>query len=180
MTLAPDPSIQAWLDQDDKYTADTIRTYGTCIQYVGGEQCSCCDHFGLSPLTGEQDEFRQPPFAYTVGLFGLGHPELCIVGVDPGTASAVLNDVSARIREGNDLVPGDLLTFEGWTHRVTVESVPNPGEIAFAANRFYQRPDEYSVPLLQLTYDDKQGRFPWDEGYANAASVQPRPGEWQA
>lgn len=177
MTIAPDPSIQAWLDQDDKYTADTIRKHGTRIQYVGGGQCSCCDHLGVSPRADEQDT---PPFAYTIGLFGLGHPELCIVGVDPGTASAVLNDVSARIRAGRDLVPGEMLTFDGWTHRVTVEPVPNPGEIAFGANRFYHRPAEHSVPLLQLTYDDRQGRFPWDDGYANPPAVQPRPGEWRA
>lgn len=176
MTLAPDPSIQAWLDQDDKHTAETIRKYGTCIQYVGGDECSCCARFGIAPQVDEQ----RAPFAYTIGLYGLGHPELAIVGVDPRTASAVLNDVSARIRAGHDLLPGELLTFEGWTHRVTVETVPNPAEIAFGANRFYQRPDEHSVPLLQLTYDDKSGRFPWDAGYANAPSVQPRPGEWRA
>lgn len=180
MTLASDPSIQAWLDQEDKHTADTIRKHGVYIQYVGGDRCSCCDSVGPAPGAGEDDERRQPPFAYTVGLFGIGHPELAVVGVDPGTAAAVLNDVSARVHAGSDLVPGEVLAFDGWTHRVTVETVPNPGEIVFAANRFYQRPDAYSVPLLQLTYDDRRGRFPWDDGYANPAGVQPRPGEWRA
>ncbi len=170
-----DPAIQAWLDQEDRHTTETIRKHGTCIQYVGGDECACCDHFGKRPPARQA-----APFAYTVGLFGIGHPELLIIGVDPKTASAVLNDVSARIRAGRDLVPGEVLTFDGWTHRVTVEVVPNPGEIAFAANRFYQRPREYSVPLLQLTYDDKQGRFPWDDGYADPAWVQPRPGEFRA
>jgi hypothetical protein len=180
MTLAPDPSIQAWLDQEDEHTAETIRKYGTYIAYVGGGQCSCCDHLGGLPNSDAHDGPSQPPFAYTVGLFGIGHPELTIVGTDSGTASSVLNDVSARIRSGRHLVPGEILTFDRWAHRVTVESVPNPGQIAFAANRFYQRPDEYSVPLLQLTYDDKSGRFPWDAGYANPPSAQPRPGEWSA
>lgn len=180
MTLLPDPSIQAWLDQEDKRTAEMIRKHGVYIQYVGGDECTCCDHFGRTQRGAERDEPRQPPFAYTVGLFGIGHPELAIVGVDPKTAASVLNDVSARVRDGHDFVPGELLTFDGWTHRVTVEAVPNPGEIVFAANRFYERPREYSVPLLQLTYDDERGRFPWDAGCAEPAGVQPRPGQWRA
>lgn len=178
MTLAPDPSIQAWLDQEDRRTAEMIRRYGTYIQYIGGDSCACCDA-GLPGGSGAPEP-REAPFAYTVGLFGIGHAELLIVGVDQRTASNVLNDVAARVRGGHDLVPGELLTFSGWTHRVVVEEVPNPGEIAFAANRFYQRPAEYSVGLLQLTYDDRNGRFPWDDGYANPAWVQPRPGELRA
>jgi hypothetical protein len=59
-------------------------------------------------------------------------------------------------------VPGQPLTFERWPHRIVVEAVPNPGEIVFAANRHYQRPDEASVPVYQLSYDDTAGRFPWD------------------
>jgi len=158
-----DPALQAWLDQEDRHTAEIIRTHGTYIQYVGGDS-----------------QRKEAPFGYTVGLFGIGHPELLVVGVAPGTAGGLLNDVAGRVRAGEVIVPGQLLTFDAWAHRVIAESVPNPGEIAFAANRFYQRPDEHSVELLQLTYDDRQGRFPWDEGYSNPAWVQPRPGELRA
>ncbi len=73
-------------------------------------------------------------------------------------------------------MPGQLVTFDRWPHRIVCEEVPNPGEIVFAANRHYQRPSEASVPVLQLTYDDKNGRFPWDAGYANAPEIQSRPG----
>jgi Domain of unknown function (DUF4262) len=47
------------------------------------------------------------------------------------------------------------------------------------ANRFYLRPDEASVPVLQLTYDDRPGRFPWEPGYA-VPDMQPRPGTFRA
>ena len=170
-----EPSLQAWLDQEDRRTAEIIRKYGTYIQYVGGEACTCCEA-GL----GGGARPSAAPFAYTVGLFGIGHPELLIVGVDPERASATLNDVAKRVRLGRDLVPGELLSFDRWTHRAVVEPVPNPGEIVLAANRFYQRPAEYSVPLLQLTYDDGEGRFPWDDGYAIPEGVQPRPGDLRA
>ncbi|MFT4229227.1 MAG: DUF4262 domain-containing protein [Microbacterium sp.] len=122
-------------------------TYDTQVRArnPGGDQCSCCAQFGDAPEDARRDE--QPPFAYAVGLFGIGHPALLIVGVDPQTASAVL---------------------------------PNLGEIAFAANRFYARTAEHSVPLLQLTYDDTQRRFPGEEGYANPAWIQSRPGQFRA
>ncbi len=63
---------------------------------------------------------------------------------------------------------------------MVVEQVPNPGDIVYGANRHYRRPDEASVPVLQLTWDDGAGRFPWDDGYSVPASVQPRPGSFRA
>ncbi len=91
----------------------------------------------------------------------------------------MLNDLGRRVQAGTTLLPGQLVTFTEWPHRIVPEEVPNPGEIALAANRFYQRPSEVSVPLLQLSYDDKAGRFPWEPGYA-APAMQPRPGTFQA
>ena len=161
-----DVATQAWLDQEDRHVAGIIRRHGCFIQYVSG--CTC----------GECEE--ETSFAYSVGLFGLGHPELLILGVQQETAAGVINDLFARVRGGSDLVPGQLLTFDGWPHRIVTEEVPNPGRIVFAANRHYRRPDEASVPVLQLTWDDKHGRFPWDEGYSVPLRVQPRPGTLRA
>ena len=163
MTMMPDPALVDWLDQQDKRTAQTIRRHGTSIEYVIGDM-----------------RRRQTPFGYTIGLFGMGHPELLVFGLDSRTTGLLLNDVADRVRGGSDIVPGELLEFAGWSHRVLVESVPNPGEIAFAANRFYQRPDAVSVDVLQLTYDDRNGRFPWEDGYENAVWIQPRPGAFAA
>lgn len=152
-----DVAIQAWLDQTKAEMASTIRRHGWFIQYVGGgscvwPDCDCSDDDG-------------PPFAYTVGLFGMAHPELLIFGVDPETASGVLNDLGRRVRRGEALLPGMMIEFHHWPHRVIPEVVPNPGDVVFSANSFYGRPDEYSVPVLQLSYDDANGHFPWEEGY---------------
>jgi hypothetical protein len=164
-------ALAAWLDQEDKRTASTIRRCGWQIEYVGG---GCCDVPGC-----DGGDPTETPFAYTVGLFGLGHPELLIFGVPTDTAFGALNDLGNRIRDGQDLVPGQLLTFEKWRHRIVVEAVPNPGEIVFAANRHYRRPAEASVPVYQLSYDDAAGRFPWEPDYA-APERQPRPGTFRA
>lgn len=163
--------IRAWLDQEDARITSVIRRHGWAIEYIGGGCCSApgCD--------GGEDE--GPPFAYTVGLFGLGHPELLVLGLDPATALQLLNTLGERIRADETLLPGRLLTVEGWDHCLVPEKVPNPGEIVFSANRFYQRPAEFSVPVLQLSYDDTEGRFPWEAGFADL-DLQPRPGEFRA
>jgi hypothetical protein len=166
-----DVQTQAWLDQEDARVTQAIRRRGWFIQYV----LSC----RRTMPGGDRGHLEDPPFAYTVGLFGMGHPELLIVGVSPITASSVLDALGERIRAGADIVPGELITSEDWQRRIIAEQVPNPGEIVFAANRHYWRPPEHSVPVLQLSYDDEAGRFPWERGHAEPAT-QPRPGTFRA
>lgn len=159
--------VAAWSDQQDAWLVDVIRRHRWAIQYVG-EGCSRpgCIHL---------DE--GPPFAYTIGLFGMGHPELLVFSLSPEESARVLNQVASRVEDGESLLPGFEITVSG--RRIIPEPVPNPGEIVFTANRFYQRPDEASVPVLQLTYCDQAGRFPWDDGYAHPGD-QPRPGTFRA
>jgi len=161
----------AWRDQVDAWVTECVRTYGVYIQYVGRGGCAA-----PGGPCGDDD---QPPFAYTVGLFGLNHPELVTVGLSIETSAGVLNHVAGRVMDGQNLIPGALLSIEDWPHSMVPEVLPNPGEILMTANRYYQRPAEASVPALQLSYDDKAGRFPWEEGYA-APDMQPRPGTWSA
>lgn len=157
------PQVTGWLDQEDARTAAMVREHGWYIEYVIGD-----------------DRSHETSIAYTIGLFGLGHPELVVLGVPPATAAGLMNEVGRRIKAGANLVPGEVLSFDDWPHKVTVEEIPNPGEILFGANRFYARPDAASVPAYQLTYDDLDGRFPWDDGYSTPAWIQPRPGEYRA
>jgi hypothetical protein len=161
-----DAQTQAWIDQEDAQYVSMIRRHGWMIQYV----CGC---------TLKESREEGPPFAYTVGLFGLHHPELLILGVSQGIAASVLNQLGDRIRGGETLVPGMMVTFEDHPMRIIVEQVPNPGEILFTANSYYDRPSAVSVPALQLSYDDRDGRFPWESGYA-ALRMQPRPGTFDA
>jgi hypothetical protein len=139
-----DTTTRAWLDQEDRHVAEMIRKHGCYIEYVLGCTCGVCN--------------ESTAFAYSVGFFGLGHPELLVLGVRQATAAGVINTLFARVKAGQDLVPGQLVTFDDWPHKIVVEEVPNPGEIVFTANRHYDRPAEASVPVLQLTWDDRSGR----------------------
>lgn len=148
----------AWLDQEDRRTTEIVRSHGCFIQVV---------------LASDD----APTFAYTVGLFGIGHPELLVFGLDMESAGGVLNGLYEVIRAGGDLIPGEVIAVPGCSTRVLVETLPNPGEILYAANRHYQRPSEVSVPAYQLTWD-VDGAFPWEPGYPYSESKQPRPGSY--
>lgn len=167
-----DMATQAWLDQQDAHVAAMVREHGWFIQYVGGATCGApgceCGNDGDSIA-----------FAYTVGLFGLGHPELLMLGITPDIAGGVLNDLGRRVKKGATLLPGRLITFPKWPHRIVPEEVPNPEEIVYTANRFYRMASGSSVPALQLSYDDSAGRFPWEPDHL-APTMQPRPGEFRA
>ncbi len=146
----------AWIDQDDARVRADVRAYGVHLVYVGGGQCS-------APGCRCQPD-DEPPFGYTVGLFGLGHPELLIVGADTKTTSLVLNELFDRIRAGADLLPGELVTIPGWPHRIVVTQIRNGADFVLEANRFYQRPDEASVPVYELLFDDGDARLPGTPG----------------
>ncbi|CCG02113.1 DUF4262 domain-containing protein [Blastococcus saxobsidens] len=161
--MTTDPQTLAWLDQEDSRLAQTIRAYRVAVQYV---------------MRGEESD--EPPFGYTVGLFGVGHPELVVVGVGHETACRMLNTVADLVLDGRDLLPGEVIGQEDGERMLTVEVLPNPAEVLFSANRFYQRPDEFSVPAYQLTWAHAGGVFPWDRGYPCPPECQPRPGTWRA
>lgn len=159
------------MDQEDARIRDMIRRFGWAIEYIGGGECSApgCDG-------GDVDG---PSFGYTVGLFGLGHDELLVFGLNAHDTAGLLNSLGDMVQAGETIIPGHELTVGTWPHRVIPEQVPNAGDIVFSANRFYRRPDRHSVAVLQLTYDDRNGRFPWDEGFEDP-DAQPRPGTFRA
>jgi hypothetical protein len=161
--MTSDPQIVAWLDQEDAHLAQVIRAHRWAVQYVG---------------RGDQPD--EPAFGYTIGLFGLGHPELVVVGLGMDGTHGILNRVAGMVGDGRNLVAGELLSFADWEGRLVVEELPNPGEVLLGANRFYERPPEFSVPGLQLTWCHPDGLFPWDEGYGCGPDCQPRPGTWRA
>jgi hypothetical protein len=161
--MTHDPQTLAWLDQEDAHLAQTIRTHRWAVQYVG-----------------PGDQPGEPSFGYTVGLFGLGHPELVIVGLGCDNTHGMLQRVASMVAGGRDLVVGELLRWPDWGGLMVVEQLPNPGEILLGANRFYERPAEFSVPAYQLTWSHADGTFPWDEGYPCGPECQPRPGTWRA
>lgn len=188
MEIAP-PSVVAWLDQDRRAVIRNIRRYGVHLTYVFDDpaRCACCsagidepdDLTGLLGPIDPDEAGDTPPFCYTTGLYGVGHPELMVAGLGEMQSMTLLNALAHDILDNDgDLMPGQEVVVDGLT--ALVEELPNPGEVVLAANFFYARPPEFSVPAHQLTWADREGRFPWDEGHLAGSWWQPRPGELRA
>jgi hypothetical protein len=160
--MTSDPQVVAWLDQEDAHLAQVIRAHRFAVQFVG-----------------PGDETDEPPFGYTIGLFGLGHPELVVAGLDSGPTNELLNHAAELVTGGRDLVVGELVPWEGGDP-VYVALSPNAGEVVLGANRYYQRPAEVSVPAYQLMWAHPGGLFPWEENYPCPPGCQPLPGTWRA
>jgi hypothetical protein len=110
----------------------------------------------------EDDE--GPAFAYSVGLFHtFDHPEILIIGLPPKTAHPLINDLGETIRGGRrfevgsrcDDVASTTLVFNGMDER-------HYREYLGYARWFYHGSD---FPTLQCVWPDKQGIFPWEEGF---------------
>ena len=161
--MTHDPQTIAWLDQEDARLAQLIRAHRFAVQYVWSG-----------------DEPDEPGSATPSGSSVSGIPELVVTGLDHHVSHALLNRVARMVVDGRDLVPGEVIRTDTGQDILTVEVLPNPAEVLFSANRFYERPDEFSVPAYQLTWADAAGRFPWDPLCAYDRERQPRPGTWRA
>lgn len=174
----------AYEDQVRRRMIDAIRRFGCWCTYVFGDDmpCDCHECAALGPAQPDPGDPEgsgdHPAFCYTTGLHGIGHPEFIVHALDQEASARVLNEATHMVLHGRDFTPGEQLTVGGLV--VTVEAVPNPGDIFFVANDFYERPPEASVAGLQLTWADERGAFPWEPECSPGAKLQPRPGSYTA
>lgn len=115
------------LDQYDAWLRETIRRYGWALQAV---------------LAGEDS----PPFVYTVGLSGFGHPELILFNTNQATAASVLNDLGELVRAGHELASGQRVRLR--SGHVDLLWFPDSDDWLYAANDLYRAPDGPPVPAL--------------------------------
>jgi len=184
------PAEVAYRDQERRRTTEAIRRWGCLVLHVSDDvDCSCCAATGLNRAERRARMRRrpggarpQPAFSYTIGLHGIGHPELLVFGLEQAPAQRLLTRLAHDVRDhGRDFVPGEVFTAGPvFDTPLLVESLPNPADILVQANNFYRRPDEGSVEALQLSWCDPSGRWPGDPGCTAPASRQPRPGSFRA
>ena len=177
------PALTALWDQEEMQRAEQIRRHGFALVAVAGDcddDCPACrvDNRASRRADAQSDPIRDGMFAYTVGLFGITHPELLIFPDSQQTADHVLTSVAKRVLAGSRIVEGEIVELHVLGRHALAERVPNPGQVVFAANNYYQRPPQVSVPVLQLTLTDLKGRFPWEADYD--WRPQPKPGSFAA
>ncbi|AXH96703.1 DUF4262 domain-containing protein [Ornithinimicrobium avium] len=192
--MSIDPGLRAFWDQQQRQMTQNIRRYGVHLTYVSEEEggCACCeagvpagpDVVAEIVAATDGDPSSLPerlsvPLCYTTGLFGVGHPELVVVGLSALPSMVLLNQVARRVfHDGQDVMAGEQLELEGL--KVFVEELPDPWMTTFETFHYYDRPPCSALPTLQLTWADPQGRYPWDEGHVPVPWPQPRPGGYRA
>lgn len=137
------------LDGYLRYVRWVVDKYGWTVQWVASSF-----HAGTSA------------FAYTVGLHGLGHPELLIAALTPDASKAVLNQLGRLVRDGRKLQPGDEfggVIAAGYTLTIcgplTADGLARY-PLGVAAALYGEQP-----PALQVVWPDAEHRYPWDAAY---------------
>jgi hypothetical protein len=126
-------------------------------------------------ISGRHGDEAAPPWAYSVGMWLTGQvPELVLCGLPVENAAAIINAVGARMADGADYGPGDVLDDvcpAPLAFRQVDTGWRGTGGLLSIANAFYGmvRP-----PYLQVVWSDREGRFPWDHGFrASRGRTQP-------
>jgi hypothetical protein len=135
------------------------------------QQCQDIAATGWTVTAVLPDHDGEAHVAYTVGLTGIGAPELVITGLRPELAHAILGDLAQRALAG-----------QRWTHRqqlddlllghpaVIIDGTPTGQIVPGTAYAMYGR---NNVRLQQIVWPDPADRFPWGPGYQYPAHTQP-------
>lgn len=104
-------------------------------------------------------------FLYTVGFTDMGFPEVIISGLRQDIAHHFLWDIYRTYREGKH--------YETNTHVVGLANLPTVFKTVtdnaaqeFCCQAIYWYEDKLRKPtFIQLVMPDRDGLFPWDEGF---------------
>lgn len=114
-------------------------------------------------------EDEQRPFAYTVGLHGMGHPELLITGLPPQTSARLLNSIAHQMVDGDMwLRPAVHIDYQNEFLLEVVEVEHPDVHLKCAVGLFGAR-----IRAFQLVWADDRRRWPWDRGWGNGRRRQP-------
>jgi len=117
-------------------------------------------------VSGRHGDKAAPPWAYSVGMWlSCQVPELVLCGLPVGNGAAIINAIGARIADGAEYCPGDLLDDicpAPLALRPVESSWRKTDGLLGISNAFYGmvRP-----PYLQVVWSDRSGKFPWDQGF---------------
>ena len=137
------------------------------------------DRFGWAVLHGGGAGPVTRAGPHTVGLTGLGHPEVIVVGLPFEAGETYLNLVGEAVRAGARFSAGwrrprpSPTPTPRWSSWHVTDTVPAGRARAVLHG---------SVDALQLVWPDSAGTLPWEEGHRNpprgpaAARPPARPG----
>ncbi len=137
-------------EHDQKITSDilkNIREHQLHIAYVEGDGYN-------------------PSFTYSIGLYKeFDHPELILIGLPAETAGAIINNIKDEIQKGEKYTEGiNYMNFlvDLPIQFVNVRKEHYPDYLGYAG---WYNDNSFDFPTLQLIWPDRDGYFPWEEGF---------------
>lgn len=134
-----------WKNMDDH-----IARYGVAIQGV----------FGTDDNT--------PAFAYTIGNYQKGMPELFMAGLGVESLQVILNDATKLMQDGSLRVADRETTPVLAKGYETAFRLVEPSLVEHELNimqRYCERKGIAMPPVYQLVWPDPGHLFPWDQGF---------------
>ena len=107
-----------------------------------------------------------PAFAYTIGLWKTyGHPEIICFGLPTSTMHELLNDAGEVIKKGDSIVldVDDFHYLDNYPVMFKTVEAENIRDYLGYARWYYDYKD---FPAIQLFWPDKEGIYPWQDGYS--------------
>jgi hypothetical protein len=106
---------------------------------------------GWCVMAFEGDGVRNPPFAYTIGLSRIDHPEFITFGMHRECADAAIWPLASAVVEGRRFDEGDdLAELYPQQERPQLLRFPDSSFHLIIANELYRTPGGPPVPALQL------------------------------
>jgi hypothetical protein len=118
-----------------------------------------------------QGEGDTPNFAFSMGYYAnFLQPEVIVFGFPPAIAQQFLNITAVRFAGAKQAyemyTPYDDIAEGGKIAFIPVDRSHYPAYFGYAG--WFYDSIRADFPAIQLVWPDKQGLFPWDEGYDQA------------
>jgi Domain of unknown function (DUF4262) len=121
-----------------------------------------CHLMGVYPPVDEQE----PPFTYSIGLwYNFHHPEIVCIGLPNQVAGVLINDYAQAIATGQ-LPPRDTPITGALAndYQLQFKLCGDQAKTLYTCwASWFNGGTDY--PLLQLIWQDKQYRWPWEAGF---------------
>lgn len=112
---------------------------------------------------------RRPPVRLHDRAVRVGSPGVADIRRPPGHGAGVLNTLGRRVRSGDHLLPGQVVTFTEWPHRIVPELGSQPGGHRLLRKRVLP-PTARGLRARAATQLRRQGRAIGENAMASSAS----------
>ena len=107
-----------------------------------------------------------PRFGYSIGLYKeFNHPELIVIGLDPESTGAIINNAKDEIEKGTRFI--EEVKYQGFLVELPVRFVRvQKGHYSdYLGYAGWYNDNSFDFPTLQIVWPDRKGKFPWEVAF---------------